>query len=57
MESWHEINAEELNRIGITCWGLRIVKMETRWWFQIFLFSALLGEMIQFDYCNIFHMG
>ena len=28
----------------------------TRWWFQIFFFSPLLGEMIQFD-DHIFQMG
>ena len=25
--------------------------------FKHFLFSPLFGEMIQFDYCNIFQMG
>ncbi len=29
-----------------------------RWWFQtLFMFTPIPGEMIQFDYSNIFQMG
>ncbi len=42
--------------MGPICWGNQTILCMARWWFQMFLFLPLLGEMIQFD-DHIFHMG
>ena len=47
-----------VNRLGYSD-EESLVLLEKHWLVvsTIFLFSPLLGEMIQFDYCAIFQMG
>ena len=49
-----EKNDVEVEAIGKKSWSH---KKQLAGGFKHLLFSSLLGEMIQFDYCNIFQMG